>query len=391
MRVAAALPRLRRGARAADRPRGRTAPRGHDDRRHRRRRPRPMLVDLHAFQTSLGSTPTMLTSRECRALEPMLAPEIRCGLLRGERPLGRQPPARRRAACRRSRRSVSRSSRSAVAAVVVEADARRPAWSSRTARRRAPACVVVAAGALVGRHRRVPERRAAAGPPGQGRDPAAACAPRTMPAAGPQHPRPRQRPRGLSGAARRRRARRRCDGRGRGFDTTVRAGAVRELLRDARAIMPGDRRARAGRVDRGAAARAHPTTRPMIGAHRGRRAVRRNRALPQRHPARARHGGPGGRRDHRHGRPATATCSTSCRRNGSSGSGHRHERDLGQRRVPRARRRRHASATSSTLLTPNPDGCAVAVNDAVVPRSDWTARTLAAGDRVEVLTAVQGG
>jgi glycine oxidase len=42
---------------------------------------RDMLVELHAFQTGLGLEATMLTSRECRALEPMLAPEIRCGLL----------------------------------------------------------------------------------------------------------------------------------------------------------------------------------------------------------------------------------------------------------------------------------------------------------------------
>ncbi|HEX3825085.1 MAG TPA: sulfur carrier protein ThiS [Mycobacteriales bacterium] len=42
-------------------------------------------------------------------------------------------------------------------------------------------------------------------------------------------------------------------------------------------------------------------------------------------------------------------------------------------------------------LTANAEGCAVAVNDAVVPRSDWPARTVEPGDRIEVLTAVQGG
>jgi sulfur carrier protein len=42
-------------------------------------------------------------------------------------------------------------------------------------------------------------------------------------------------------------------------------------------------------------------------------------------------------------------------------------------------------------LTPTGEGCAVAINDAVVPRSDWSSRVLAAGDRVEVLTAAQGG
>jgi sulfur carrier protein len=41
-------------------------------------------------------------------------------------------------------------------------------------------------------------------------------------------------------------------------------------------------------------------------------------------------------------------------------------------------------------LARNASGCAVAVNGVVVPRGDWQ-RTVAAGDRVEVLTAVQGG
>jgi sulfur carrier protein len=36
-------------------------------------------------------------------------------------------------------------------------------------------------------------------------------------------------------------------------------------------------------------------------------------------------------------------------------------------------------------------GIAVAVNDEVVPRSRWSAVSLADGDRVEILTAAQGG
>jgi sulfur carrier protein len=36
-------------------------------------------------------------------------------------------------------------------------------------------------------------------------------------------------------------------------------------------------------------------------------------------------------------------------------------------------------------------GVAVAVNDQVVTRSTWSEVTLADGDRVEILTAVQGG
>ena len=43
------------------------------------------------------------------------------------------------------------------------------------------------------------------------------------------------------------------------------------------------------------------------------------------------------------------------------------------------------------LLTESKAGCAVALNDEVVPRAEWAARPVADGDRVEVLNAVQGG
>ncbi|WP_418956594.1 sulfur carrier protein ThiS [Streptomyces tritici] len=42
-------------------------------------------------------------------------------------------------------------------------------------------------------------------------------------------------------------------------------------------------------------------------------------------------------------------------------------------------------------VTAAPSGVAAAVNEAVVPRSQWPATVLADGDRVEILTAVQGG
>ncbi|MFH8341002.1 sulfur carrier protein ThiS [Streptomyces sp. AM6-12] len=38
-----------------------------------------------------------------------------------------------------------------------------------------------------------------------------------------------------------------------------------------------------------------------------------------------------------------------------------------------------------------PAGVAAAVNETVVPRTRWAGTALAEGDRVEVLTAVQGG
>ncbi|MDB1089889.1 sulfur carrier protein ThiS [Streptomyces sp. ACA25] len=42
-------------------------------------------------------------------------------------------------------------------------------------------------------------------------------------------------------------------------------------------------------------------------------------------------------------------------------------------------------------LTAAPSGVAAAVNEAVVPRGRWAGTALRPGDRVEVLTAVQGG
>lgn len=42
-------------------------------------------------------------------------------------------------------------------------------------------------------------------------------------------------------------------------------------------------------------------------------------------------------------------------------------------------------------LTTAPTGVAVAVNGEVVPRGSWSGSKLRDGDRVEVLTAAQGG
>ena len=43
------------------------------------------------------------------------------------------------------------------------------------------------------------------------------------------------------------------------------------------------------------------------------------------------------------------------------------------------------------LVSDAESGIAVAVDESVVPRSQWPTMVLAAGARVEVLTAVQGG
>jgi sulfur carrier protein len=45
----------------------------------------------------------------------------------------------------------------------------------------------------------------------------------------------------------------------------------------------------------------------------------------------------------------------------------------------------------ATLAPGATRGIAVAVNGSVVPRGEWPATALRAGDAVEVLTAVQGG
>lgn len=42
-------------------------------------------------------------------------------------------------------------------------------------------------------------------------------------------------------------------------------------------------------------------------------------------------------------------------------------------------------------LVPAPSGVAAALNETVVPRAEWPSTSLSEGDRVEVLTAVQGG
>ncbi|MEU9606711.1 sulfur carrier protein ThiS [Streptomyces sp. NPDC048057] len=58
---------------------------------------------------------------------------------------------------------------------------------------------------------------------------------------------------------------------------------------------------------------------------------------------------------------------------------------------------RRELATPTTLaalvaeVTAAPAGVAAAVNETVVPRSAWPGTLLGDGDRVEVLTAVQGG
>jgi len=63
--------------------------------------------------------------------------------------------------------------------------------------------------------------------------------------------------------------------------------------------------------------------------------------------------------------------------------------------VVNGERRRIAAGTALdalvATLTPSSSGVAAALNETVVPRAQWASTPLAEGDRVEVLTAVQGG
>jgi sulfur carrier protein len=59
--------------------------------------------------------------------------------------------------------------------------------------------------------------------------------------------------------------------------------------------------------------------------------------------------------------------------------------------VPRDLAERMTVGELVASVTDCDTGCAVAVNGEVVPRRDWAQRQLMAGDRIEILTAVQGG
>ncbi len=59
--------------------------------------------------------------------------------------------------------------------------------------------------------------------------------------------------------------------------------------------------------------------------------------------------------------------------------------------TPRELPRDVTVAEAVRLVSAAASGVAVAVNDEVVTRAAWESTALAEGDRVEVLTAVQGG
>ncbi len=169
-----------------------------------------------------------------------------------------------------------------------------------------------------------------------------------------------------------------------GFSTTLTAGGLHELLRDASELVPGVLELEVDRDHRGPAPR-HPGQRAAArGARRGRL---RDGPPPQRRAAHPRHGGAG------RGAPRR-------------GAGHR------RRVLPGPLRRGGGhlvilvNGTPNGLVRPGSTvramldvlgmdegarGVAVAVDAEVVPRAAWSTFTLADDARVEVLTAVQGG
>jgi sulfur carrier protein len=49
------------------------------------------------------------------------------------------------------------------------------------------------------------------------------------------------------------------------------------------------------------------------------------------------------------------------------------------------------TAVATALVGPIHDGVAVALNGTVLPRASWAEQTVQAGDRLEVIRALQGG
>ena len=179
----------------------------------------------------------------------------------------------------------------------------------------------------------------------------------------------------------------------RGFDTTVTAGAVYELLRDARRVVPGITEfelveARAGLRP------GSPDNAPIVGPLVRRRPSAGHRSPPQRHPP-----GPAHRR--RRGRPG--------RRRGPTGrDGRLHPgplRSLADRRSGAPVNPFSIEVNGRSCVVPpgttvatvvaqwcdSPDGIAVARNGEVVPRSAWPSTDVTRDDHVEIVTAAAGG
>ena len=174
----------------------------------------------------------------------------------------------------------------------------------------------------------------------------------------------------------------------RGFDTTVTAGGLYELLRDAGELVPGIHELVVEEIVGGPApgdARQRAGARPRRRA-RGPRLG--DRPSPQRDPARAGDAPSivvdGARRRGRR-RVGRAFAARALRAGG--GVIYVNGEPVDSRRAPDDPRRPARAPTS----IPTRAGIAVAVDAEVARRGVWPTRTLADGARVEIVTATQGG
>jgi glycine oxidase len=196
---------------------------------------RALLTDLHEFQRALGLDSQLLTSRECRALESGLSPEVRCGLhVRGDFSVDNRRLCAALLAAVEARGSVRRD---AVTSVNIASDKVRGVRLRGGAGITSPV-VVVAAGPWSGQIGGIPGHLRPQVRPVKGE----ILRLRTRPASGDL---PTRTIRGVVNGHEVYLVPR-ADGElvvgatveEAGFDTTVRTGAVRELLRDARAVFP---------------------------------------------------------------------------------------------------------------------------------------------------------
>lgn len=195
---------------------------------------RNWLADLHAFQQRLGLTATLLTSREARQLEPMLAPAIRAALLvdADHSVDNRRLAAALLAACETAGVAVRRD---LVQQVTTDAD-RVTGVRLESGEHLAAASVVLAAGPWSAHLPGVPEAARPPVRPVKGQilrlhAPAALLPRRSvrgLVAGSAVYLVPRANGELVVGATME----------DMGFDTTVRAGAVHALLRDARSVLP---------------------------------------------------------------------------------------------------------------------------------------------------------
>ena len=340
---------------------------------------RAVLEDLYRFQTTLGLDVEMVDRRECRRLEPMLAPSVRGGLhVRGDhqvdnRRLGAallEAAARTGVEIRRERASVVAGD--AVSGVRLEGGDHVDATT-----------VVLAAGPWSGQVDGLPPQALPPVRPVKGHilrlrmpadRPLISRTVRAVVEGSSVYVVPRADGEVVVGATVEEL----------GFDTAVRAGETYQLLRDAHAILPGLTELELVEVSAGLRP-GSPDNGPLIGST----------DLPGLVVATG---------HYRNGvllTPVTADAVAACVAGEELAAGGRRLQPATVRGGARVRivlngdERLVADRCSIAALVAEvataSRGTAVAVNGEVIPRRDWDGRALHDGDRVEILTAVQGG